>query len=1185
MTLWEIFRFELDYQWRRHTTWLYSALLLLVTFYLAAEVSTDYARSTGTSSNDPYFVAAITVFGSLAGVLIAAALAGDAAARDVETRMHPLVDTTPVRRLPYLAGRWLAALSLYTTTLLVVPVASVLVSLLTNRELAGSFRPAAYLDACLFLLLPNAFVATTLLFAMAALTRRAVVSYLGALLFMALTMFSLMFVALTLQRVELAKLIDPSGGVVIAEIGRLWTPAEKGTRFIELGGSLLANRVLWVGIALGALALTYFRMRSAYDVNRSWFSAPQRTDDEPPVRREPVRVPRRDQSGFGVDVHFSQAFAIARESFKTVVMSWGSILVAAVPALFVVNGIQDAHMGVPFVPTTERLTGLMGHSALVWILIAFSAGELVWREREARVSDMTDATPVPEWVWFLGKFTGLGLVLVLVQALVMTACIGIQAFRGHTAFEIDVYGKTLLGLQLLDYVLIAVLALVVHVLVNHKYAAHLLVAIAVMLVPARGVLGLEHNLLVYRGTPGWSYSDLRGFETSIGPWFWFSLYWAAWTLFLAVTATVFWVRGTEPHPRRRLGLARRRFTPRVSAWVATALALILTVGGFIFYNTNVLNAYRTASDITSRRAEYERRYGLDRTVPQPQVAGVNLDVEIFTGRRRVEIRGTFDLINRTGGSIDRILIAPSFDANTLSIEFDRPATAVLIDDALGHRVYALERALRPSESLRLQFVVRREPRGFENDGIDASVVANGTYFRIEQWLPAIGYQPEREVRTAVERRALGLPERTMAGLYEVEARDDAAGPARATFEAVVGTEDGQLAVAPGSLRRTWTRDGRRYFHYVADAPISEDYAFFSADYAVRRAQWQDVSIEVVHHPGHTWNVDRMVQSAQASLEYFTERFGRPYPHRVLRLVERPGDAVVLHASPINTSYEESFALLNPRADPRSIDLPFAVVAHEVAHQWWGHMVTPARVEGGALLSESLAWYSALALVENTLGTDHVQRVLQMMREAYLLPQPRGNVPLLRADDWFLAYRKGPFAMWALREYVGADRIDAVLRRMIDRYGSDGAPLPTSLDLYRELQAATPESLQYLLVDLFEANTYWDLETQKVAASQLTTGAWQVTLDVFARKRVVDEDGVETDVPMNDLIEVGVFVGQDTHAQPVRMHRLRSGHQRITVTVPERPARAGVDPRGLLIDLDAPNNVQDLPRDDGLAFGR
>ena len=84
------------------------------------------------------------------------------------------------------------------------------------------------------------------------------------------------------------------------------------------------------------------------------------------------------------------------------------------------------------------------------------------------------------------------------------------------------------------------------------------------------------------------------------------------------------------------------------------------------------------------------------------------------------------------------------------------------------------------------------------------------------------------------------------------------------------------------------------------------------------------------------------------------------------------------------------------------------------------------------------------------------------------------------------------------------------------------PLPTSLDLYRELQAVTPDSFQYLLHDLFEANTFWELETETVTAEQTEADTWQVTLDVLARKVVVDESGVETAVPMNDSVEIGIF---------------------------------------------------------------
>jgi hypothetical protein len=232
-------------------------------------------------------------------------------------------------------------------------------------------------------------------------------------------------------------------------------------------------------------------------------------------------------------------------------------------------------------------------------------------------------------------------------------------------------------------------------------------------------------------------------------------------------------------------------------------------------------------------------------------------------------------------------------------------------------------------------------------------------------------------------------------------------------------------------------------------------------------------------------------------------------------------------------------------------------------------------EHQALLVEGLAWYSALEVVEAAHGREHLERLLGAMRASYLSPRARAGLPLLRANDRFLYYRKGPLALYAVREYVGAEQVDAALRRFFERHSSREPPLPTTLDLYRELQAVTPDELRYLLADLFEANTYWELSAKRVEAERTATGEWRVTLDVRARKVVVDEAGVETEVPMDDLVEVGVFAAAGDGGPGVppylRMHRVRSGEQRITLTVPWEPAQAGIDPRNLLTDVEPDDN--------------
>jgi ABC-2 type transport system permease protein len=800
------------------------------------------------------------------------------------------------------------------------------------------------------------------------------------------------------------------------------------------------------------------------------------------------------------------------------------LVVLLMPALMALRGV-------PLLPRTAHVLTVLtapvaDNPRLPWVLIplliVFYAGQLVWRERDAGLSEIADATPVPEWALFLGKFLGLSLVLVVWMALVATAGVLGQMRMGYFDLEIGLYLRILFGLQLIDYILFALLVFVVHAVVNQKHVGYLVALIAYGVIVFPSTVGLEHHLLIYGSGPRWTYSDIRGFGPSLGPWLWFKLYWAAWAVLLAVAGKLLWARGTERSLWSRLQVARRRSTRATVGVAATAVALIVTLGGFIFYNTNSLNRYRTASQETERRAEYERRYGKYAGVAHPTLASTNLRVEIYPDRREAEIRGTYVLANTSSAAIDSIHVTTVPGVETGAVSVDRPASPVLVDDDLGYRIYALEKPLQPGDSLHLSFEVHVAPHGFRNNGADAFVVQNGSHFTNRDWLPAIGYQRNRELDGVGVRRQYGLARRpAVPSLDDAEARRIRVGGDPITFEAIVGTSGDQVAVAPGALRRTWREGGRRYFHYVTDVPINNQYRVFSTDYAMHEEQWnpsagsgQAVTIQIFHHPGHAGNLGRMVASVRASLDHYTRQFG-PYPYSYIRLIENPVRGMGVATEAATVEYGEGFSLLNPGNGPQDLDVVFAVVAHGVARGWWGMQVAPADVEGAGLLSVGLETYSAMRVVEETLGPEHLRRYLLSMREGFGPPRTRAAPPLLRATDSFSYARKGPLALYAMREYIGKDRVDDALRSLLKKHGSGVPPLPTSLDLYRELQAVTPDSYQYLLRDLFEKNTFWELATERATAKQTSADAWQVTLDVRARKVVVDEAGIETEVPMDD----------------------------------------------------------------------
>ncbi|UFH57608.1 hypothetical protein [Spirosoma sp. KNUC1025] len=988
-----------------------------------------------------------------------------------------------------------------------------------------------------------------------------------------------------------------------------WTPIDKNTRLIRLDGPWLWNRLSWLSLAVGAQLFTYVRFGMDHPISgRTWrlfrgrsLPAPPAPQVSPPGDQDASLIAVRDRPRyFGFGTQLRQAIAIGGNSFWSIAKSWSGLTLVALLALG--TGLFAPEymtwFGVPLLARTQEvlpilappLSSLTTPWILIPLLIVFYAGELLWREREAGLQALFATTPVPDWVQFVGKFGGLALMITVWVSLLMLAGLINQVVMGYHQFEIGVYLQTLFGIQLTNYLLFAGLVFAIQVIVYQKYLGYLVAMSAYGIILFASRIGVEHKLLIYAADTGWSYSDMNGFGPFIKPWLWFKLYWGSWSLLLAVVATLVWGRSHDRRINARLHLAQRRF-PRYKTALLIALGLVASSGGFIFYNTNVLNEYVNEAHQKRMRADYERRYGHYARATCPVLTRTQLQVEIYPDQGAADLRATYSLVNRSTLAIDSIHLSLVPNVVISAISVDRPASTVVLDEKLGYRIYALKKPLQPGELMRLRFRLQIKSHSFTNNGVDDAVVANGSHIDSNEWMPVIGYDDDRQLHHAQDRERYGLaprPERP--SLYDSRARYQTRHAERMDFEAIVGTVKDQIAVAPGALRRRWRKGDRQYFHYQTNAPIINEYAFFSARYAVREAQWvapmpgaQPVTIQIIYHPAHQANVTRMMKSAQASLSYYTREFG-PYPYAHFRVLERPGPGRGMHAEPMTIDYQEGYSLMNPQ--PGGLDLPYHIMAHEVAHQWWGITFAAAGVEGAGVLIESLATYSAMQVVEQTLGYGHLMRYLTQMRAEYEVPRSRAAPPLLRANNRFMTYRKGPFALFALRNYVGQDRVNDALRELLRKY-SPNPPLPTTLDLYRELQAVTPDSLQYLVHDLFAANTFWDLKTQEAVARQTPTGAWQVTLIVNARKVVVDSLGRERYLPMNEWVEIGVVTPAgpgEPSAKPLYLqkHRIRSGRQRIRVILAGQPVagvalQAGIDPHHLLIDPDMDDNVKGVKK--------
>jgi ABC-type transport system involved in multi-copper enzyme maturation permease subunit len=1192
-----IVRFELRYYLRRISTWVYFAIFLASAFLIihlagGAWESVQMAVSGSGGNvkvNSPYVIAGLTATLGLFGVLVTAALLGNAVFRDYETGIHPLFFTTPVSRASYLGGRFTGAILVNAFIFASIPLGLMLGCAMPylDAERFGAFRLATFVQPYLLFLLPNLVLTGAIFFALAALTRRMLPNYIGGVFLLIGYLISSEYLG-QMENQRLAAILDPFGLGAFSVLTKYWTPAQQNTQVVPLAGPMLLNRVVWLAVGLAIFAACFARFRFTHHApeRRRARGAASAEAAEPP--RGPVVFPALHPE-YGARAQIQQFLSILRRSFRGIVGNRYFFAIVGGGVLFMVLTAGQANKlyGTTTWPVTYAVLDVLGSTfgLFLIIVVSFYTGELVWAERDVKLNQVVDATPMRNWVPLAAKWSSLALMVVLLQVTVLVTGVILQTWKGYYNFEIGLYVKELLGLALINYLIFSVLVMLIHVTVNHKYMGHLLVIgflIVSRLLPA---MGLEHGLYRFNSGSAGLYSDMNRFGPFLTPFFWFKAYWAAWVLLFAVLSNLFWVRGEEGGARWRVRLARLRFTrPAISA-AALAGLLIVGLGGFVFYNTNILNDYRTSYQSEEARARYERMYKRFENAPQPRIVGVKVDAEIYPERGDITFAGRLRLRNRTAVEIDSVIVELPTRVEIRKVGFTRPATRVLSDEESGFYIYRLARPLQPGDSVGLDFDLAYLNHGFTNGSPNTSVVENGTFVN-NTLLPAIGYSAQGELSSDDVRRKHHLkPKERMAPATDLAARRNnyiSTDADWVDFEATVGTSADQIAIAPGYLQKEWRKGDRRYFQYRMDAPILNFVSFLSARYAVKRDHWKDVAIEVYYHPGHEYNLDRMIDGVKKSLDYYTTNFG-PYQHRQVRILEFPRYASFAQSFPNTIPYSEAIGFIARVEDPKKdIDYPYYVTAHEVAHQWWAHQVIGANVQGSTLLSESLAEYSALMVMEKEYGARQMHRFLKYDLDQYLrgrATERKKEQPLLKVEDQqYIHYYKGAMAFYALRDYIGEDRLNSALRAFLDRVKFQQPPYTTSLELYSELQRVTPDSLQYVLRDLFEEITLYDNRAKEATSTKRPDGKYEVTLKLEAAKLRADSLGSEAPVPMNDLVDVGVFAANPKDGKELgaplylRKQRVRSGDATLRIVVDQPPARAGIDPYHKLIDRNSDDNT-------------
>jgi len=274
---------------------------------------------------------------------------------------------------------------------------------------------------------------------------------------------------------------------------------------------------------------------------------------------------------------------------------------------------------------------------------------------------------------------------------------------------------------------------------------------------------------------------------------------------------------------------------------------------------------------------------------------------------------------------------------------------------------------------------------------------------------------------------------------------------KATFELSANLPADLLPISNMPVAATRKLAGGLQHVAFAKSPKMSTYLLFfgAGDFERVHRMVQGVDVGIVVKRGDTANAAYALDATAELLPYYNDYFGTPYPLPKLDLVAGPGSSQFFGAMENWGAifYFERFLLMDPKVSTQSDkQYVYSVIAHEVAHQWFGDLVT-------------MAWWDDLWLNEGfaswmaNKATDHfnpawkvwLQSLPQthsvMQRDArdgtHAIIQPIEDVAQAANAFDDITYYKGAAVIRALESHVGEAAFRAGVRRYMreHKYGN------------------------------------------------------------------------------------------------------------------------------------------------------
>jgi len=1223
-----ILKYEIKHWLKQPSIYIYGLILFgmafLVTGGMAAE---DTSRFAGRILNSPTYLLNMTKRLMLVILFMLPAIIGVTVYRDFNTNMYHLLFAYPFQKRAYLFGKFISAFLVLMGIVLLLGIgyATGFSMPWVNPELVGPSRPIMYIQLYALFLIPKIFLISVLVFSIVLLSRNIYSGFIVVFFLILLNQIPATF-SWGGEGLFWKTLLDPLGTDAIGHYTKYWTKADENVNLLPMGPIVIFNRLLWLGISFLIFGLTYryFQFhQTALNFNR------KKDAEKEHFIFNLGQLTKVNLTSVKYNFSFSQQcnymWRMSNIDFKYIVTSkpFFALVLGGLIALMVLMAASNRLWETETYPLTWQMLQVpgMGFSGIINAITFLYAGLLIHRERRFQMNQLVDASPIPNWALLGSKLLALIKIQMVLLFLVMLGGIVVQISKGYYNFEIGQYLFNLYGMNLIHFIIWALLALFVQTLLKNPYLGFfLLVFVPIGMIGLSefgqnqlGIPILEQGIFRYNQGPGeirgLLYSDLDAYGGQLSAYFIYKFYWLLGGALFFIGALLLWKRGVNNLSNSALGLLaslkvtfaerlkkmRTRFTGKTRLGFVSILLLFVSLGFTIFHDTNISHDFYSRSQRNKILDTAEKKYRPYQNFNQPKIVDVKINMDVFPEERQFKSDGKYIVVNLSDQPIDTLTIN-YLGGNNLTYDFDQ-AYDFHSQEAIGNvgnfDILVLKKSLLPGDSLQMSFNCNSDPttllRGQTMVKHDGTYIKDDIFPRLGNYIDYI--REQYGMRSRVRRPH---PSDSTATFESFMAKD----ADRMGFEATISTAANQIGIAPGHLEKHWEENGRNYYHYKMDEKIASSWLFMSGEYAIAKDKWRDVDLEIFYNKKHPYNIDRMMRGMKNSLEYCSENFS-PYQHKHLRIVEfSQTGARSAHGFPgtIPAGEGTGFTANVDDSPEGGVDYAYGVAVHETAHEWWGHQILPANTRGSKMITEGMADYVNTKVKEHNLGIEEARKFLRYNMDLYFVRRRhdhRPEQPLIYAyhNQNYIHYCKGAQVFFTLADYIGEKNLNNAIKAYVEKVAFQEVQYTTSLEMLDFIRTAVPDSLDYLIKDMFETVTLHQNTMKDWTVTPLDNGQFQVDMEFHVSKyrnikygeKLYSDNGIDSlryqipnsdqsifSLPLNDYMEVGIF-GKDKKEIYLRKHKVNTIQNKLTIVVDENPEEVAIDPYHLFIDHELEDN--------------